>query len=371
MNKEEKEIKVKNKIPIENIYYLVFYAFDAVKNKEFISKKDLEKESFEEVLIDLFLFEVNKIIKYGLYKKYNLIEEESFFIKGKINLKESLLKTNNKVVCNFDDFNPNDIVNRIIKFTLNKLLFVNGIDKDIKRKIKNKYFYFEEIPLKEFTLKEMSNLKFTRLNKHYELALRLAQFIIFELIPKDSRGKFDFIHIFENEETMNRIYEKFLLKFYQVHLTDYKVKGNARFNWELEKVSDGDFELPLMETDIEIRKKGNKDLIVIDAKYYTKAFSDRYETKKFHSANLYQMSAYLNYYEKLKNKEENLVYDNIKGILLYPSNGYEFHEVFEKNNRYLVEFATLDLSKDWKEIKSDLLKIIHGDLDENRGELSV
>lgn len=360
MVKETEQTKIKNSIPIRNIYYLVLYAFDAVKNKDFIAQKDLEKESFEEVLIDLFLFEVDRIIKYGLYKKYNLIEEESFFIKGKINLRESLLKTNNKVVCNFDDFNSNDIVNRIIKFTLNKLLFANSIDKDIKKKIKSKYFYFEEIPLKEFTLKEMSNLKFSRLNKHYELALKLAQFINFELIPKDSKGNFDFIQILEKEETMNKIYEKFLLKFYEVKLlTTHKVKGSARFNWELEKISDGDFNLPLMETDIEIRKIGSKDLIVVDAKYYIKAFNDRYEAKTFHSANLYQMSAYLNHYEKEKNEKGELSYNNVRGILLYPSNGYDFYETFKKNDKYFIEFATIDLSKDWKDIEENLLKIIY------------
>lgn len=363
MEKEAEQTKIKNSIPIKNIYYLILYAFDAVKNKEFIAQKDLEKESFEEVLIDLFLFEVDRIIKYGLYKKYNLVEEESFFIKGKINLKESLLKANNKVVCNFDDFNSNDIVNRIIKFTLNKLLFANSIHKDIKRKIKSKYFYFEEIPLEEFTLKEMSNLKFSRLNKHYELALKLAQFINFELIPKDSKGNFDFIQILEKEETMNKIYEKFLLKFYEVHLpSNYKVKGSARFNWELEKITDGDFEIPLMETDVEIRDTKNKTLIVVDTKYYIKAFNDRYETKKFHSANLYQMSAYLNYYEKEKNDKEELLYKNLRGMLLYPSNGYDFYETFKKNEKYFIEFATIDLSKDWKEIEANLLRMINDEL---------
>ena len=54
--------------------------------------------------------------------------------------------------------------------------------------------------------------------------------------------------------------------------------------------------LPQMMTDIEIRNNDNNSLIVIDAKYYKNAFSDRFGVEKHQSANMYQMNAYLDYY---------------------------------------------------------------------------
>ncbi len=63
---------------------------------------------------------------------------------------------------------------------------------------------------------------------------------------------------------------------------------------------------------------------------------------------MYQISAYIS-----KNKK---VYENIRGILIYPSNGYEFHEKYVSPESYFIEFKTLDLSKNWnnRESKYDL-----------------
>ena len=53
-----------NNIPIKNIYYLILYAFGAVKSKDTITTKDLEKSaSFNDVLIKIFISEVEKIIR--------------------------------------------------------------------------------------------------------------------------------------------------------------------------------------------------------------------------------------------------------------------------------------------------------------------
>ena len=241
-----------DKIPIQNIYYIVLYAFDAIKSKNIISKKDLEKtESFVDVIVKLFVYEVEKIIKYGIHRDYNEIEEESIFIKGKLNVQRSILQTNNKSICTFDEFNSNETCNKIIKYTLNKLLFANDIKEETKKNIKSKYFAFDAVDLEEFDFKEIKQVKLNRLNKHYELALKLALFLNFNLIPKDEKKNFDFLHILKDEEIMSMIYEKFLYKFYDVNLVSsrYLVKSGSAFKWELERIDEGESNLPEMQTD--------------------------------------------------------------------------------------------------------------------------
>lgn len=342
-----------NNIPIKNIYYIVLYAFDGIKNKKTFSPKNLEKEdSFSDLIIKIFNHEVEKLIKYGLYQNYNEIEEETAFIKGKINFKETIKRIDNKAVCEFDEFNTKDNCNKIIKYTLNKLLFAKDVNEKIKKRLKTNYYYFERVPLEEFSFIEIKQYDLNKLNQHYELALKLALFLNYELIPKNKKGNFDFIHIFENEEVMNQLYEKFLYNFYKINLDNnqFKVKSGSKFDWELKKLHEEKTMLPQMMTDIEIRNNDNNSLIVIDAKYYKNAFSDRFGVEKHQSANMYQMNAYLDYYMGK--------YQSLRGILLYPSNGYEFHHKYEKVNAYKIEFATVDLNKDWKEIEENLFSII-------------
>ncbi len=150
---------------------------------------------------------------------------------------------------------------------------------------------------------------------------------------------------------MNQLYEKFLYNFYKINLdsNEFKVKPGSKFDWELIKLHEEKTLLPQMMTDIEIRSNNNS-LIVVDAKYYKNAFSDRYGVEKYQSTNMYQMNAYLDYYLGK--------YQLLRGILLYPSNGYEFHHKYEKLNSYKIEFATVDLNKEWKEIEENLFSII-------------
>ena len=339
-----------NNIPIKNIYYLILYAFGAVKSKDTITTKDLEKSaSFNDVLIKIFISEVEKIIRKGIYHDYNSIEEETLFIKGKISIKDSLINTSQKIHCSFDEFNNNQTSNKIIKYTLNKLLFENSVEENIKKKIRLNYFYFESVPLEEFSMMDIKSIQLNRLNSHYNIALKFALFLNHELIPKDATGNFDFIHISKDEETMSKIYEQFLYNYYDVNLgSEYQVKSGSRFSWDLVKEEEEFSNLPIMETDVEIRN--DKSLIVLDAKYYQEAFNRRYKEDKFRSAHLYQMSAYLNYYEDK--------YDQIRGVLVYPSNGYSFYEKYKKKDSYNIEFATIDLSKEWIEIEEDLMRLI-------------
>ena len=339
-----------NKVPVRNIYYLILYAFGAIKDRTTLSSKDLEEnDSFQDVLVKLFIHEVEKIIKRGIYQDYTGIENETQFIRGRFNLKKSLINPKRKIICSYDEFINHQACNKMIKYTLNKLLLSNNIDSMTKRKLRTVYFYFESVPFENFSIKEIENIPLNRLNKHYEIALQFALFLNYEMIPKNTHGQYSFIQIFENEETMSKIYEAFLYNFYAVNLDNkYAVKNGSRFDWELTKLDDTSSNLPKMVTDIEI--KHSDKFIVIDAKYYKDAFSNYHQARKFRSTHLYQMHAYLSYYQ---NKHENL-----HGILLYPSNGYNFNESYNKENEYRLSFSTVNLSNNWDEIHESLLDIV-------------
>lgn len=336
-------------IPIKNIYYIVLYAFDKVKNLENIALKGNEDvKDFSSVIADLFYDEVKTISNSGTYRNYNNLTEDMMAIKGRINITQSLRHGGLKKNCTYDDYNGNNILNQVVKFALRILIFSNVLTDKQKLRIKRLYFLFNDIELREFSYTDIAKIKFNKFNQNYSFAIALAGLIVLNYIPNEEDGKNQFIDILKNEETMSRLYESFLVKFYEVK-TDYKTSGSKWYKWNLKPIDDSDISLvPSMETDIEIVKDDGK--IIIDAKYYRNAFASRHECQKYQSTNMYQINSYL-----MHNKKK---FSNLRGILLYPSNGYSFHNKYFSDEGYTIEFATVDLSKDWKEIEDTLLRII-------------
>ena len=124
---------MKNKSKLEetkvrNLYYLLAYAFDDEKiyfedNKKF----GTEKMSNIYDLFSVVLFiRLKELLKQGMYNEYVEYNEELPYIKGRIDILNTVrmqsLKTKNKVICDFEEYSSNNIINKIIKTTIRYLL---------------------------------------------------------------------------------------------------------------------------------------------------------------------------------------------------------------------------------------------------------
>ena len=143
----------------------------------------------------------------------------------------------------------------------------------------------------------------------------------------------------------------------------YKVKYQSVLKWNFEG---GNNELlPDMKMDTLIYSKD--ETIILDTKYYKEYLSTNYDKKTLISANMYQMLAYLNNIN---------VTNSLRGILLYPL-PFDLDPINESYNAKVVsnndgvqdakiQFITIDLSKNWKEISYDLLSIVDVELAEKK-----
>ena len=119
------------KILINNIYHMLSYAFQTLKQENY---KDVSIEPFDE-MYDLFAAILSKGIgfqlKHGLYKEYINYQEDLAVISGKINISETLKKysAHKKVLsCNFDKFSENNLYNQ----TNNDLIYFDKLKKDVE-----------------------------------------------------------------------------------------------------------------------------------------------------------------------------------------------------------------------------------------------
>lgn len=95
-----------------------------------------------------------------------------------------------------------------------------------------------------------------------------------------------------------------------------------------------------------------KRKLILDCKYYQEALVTNYDALRFRSDHLYQLHAYLT------NKAVEPGWENVEGMLLYPSNGYCFDHAFTLHGRHRLRVATLDLGQPWPAIEAELRRLL-------------
>lgn len=123
-------------IPIKNIYYMLSYAFQVLNEQGY---KNLATEHFNntaELMAAILTKGVKVQIKRGLGKEYIPQTESLSSLRGKIDVTESikiLTMLKKRMICTYDEFSVNGMMNRIIKSTI-KLLIKSDISKQRKKR---------------------------------------------------------------------------------------------------------------------------------------------------------------------------------------------------------------------------------------------
>lgn len=335
-------------IPVKNIYYMLAYAWENTLKQD--GESPVDSEAFDNIynlLTSILIQDVKRLIKSGFARGYIDFTEEMPIVRGKINLNNTIkgqTLTRKQLVCEYDDFSENILLNRIIKSTMAKLVSCPELDKKYKGQCKvllRSFAGAEEIDIGAVS---WGRLNFTRNNHNYRLIINVCQLIHTGLITTEEKGSYKFA-TFIKDRAMAKLYEKFVLNFYKRELTGYKAYSSV-IDWQLDELTEDNL-LPIMRTDIELESLNHK--VIIDTKYYHNALtkSNLGETKTLISANLYQIFAYV------KNSKFN---GQVSGMLLYPTVDYELEQKYKMGgNDIYVNTVNLGLSFD--EIKSRLLQI--------------
>lgn len=335
------------KIPIQNIYYMLCYAWNRALSKNVTNLNGIKCENLYD-LLGLALYDsVSRLIKKGIYKEYIIVNKEISSLKGKINFGESLKNNsfrNGRAYCEFDEFSDNIIYNQIIKATIHNLLKSKTVCKDIKDRLIKIYRHFGHIHLIKINKKYIDKAIVKKNNRHYKLSLDICKLIYNDMIIDEKDGSITFN--FE-EEKMAYLFEEFVRNFYKINLKDSKVY-REQIKWNLEG-SEMNY-IPTMKTDITI-KTGN-EVIILDTKYYQKTLAKNLGQDKYHSSHMYQIFSYL------KNAEaKGGGYENATGILVYPQVEKEIDNVYKLGNHNL-KICTVNLNDEWENIHNRLLEII-------------
>jgi 5-methylcytosine-specific restriction enzyme subunit McrC len=341
-------------IPIENIYYLLCYAWNKLEEKDRVKVSIDDKTELLDLFAKVLINATKLLLKRGIDKNYVEITQELPGVKGKIELTQTLksnLLFKQRAICRFDDFSANSVLNRILISTIQKLIKTKELNKDLKLDLIYLSKMFIDIDPIELSISVFNKIKLNRNNRFYGFIVNVCQIIHENTFPSEEPGKFKFSDFTRDEHKMNKLFESFLRNFYRLEQKKFPVVKGESIIWQFEETdSIGKEFLPQMKTDISLENDSEK--IIIDAKYYRETLITNFEKEKIKSNNLYQLFSYL-----LNQRDGTEKNQKAKGILLYPSIQKEYNLKYRYQG-HDIEIRTVNLNENWKKIESRLLEII-------------
>lgn len=336
-------------IPVQNVYYMLSYAFRVLNEQGYKSIETEEFHNVAELCASILIKGVKQQLKRGLGQEYISETEALSSPRGKIDVTASIKNLSmirGELVCTYDEFSVNSYMNRIIKRTL-LLLLKAKISPGRKKEIRKLLVFFGDVETLDIHTIDWS-IQFNRNNQSYRMLVAVCELVIKGLLQTQSDGSTKMMD-FLDDQKMHRLYEKFILEYYNTEYKHLKVKASASMmDWQ---VDDGFRDLlPKMKTDITLTC-GERTLI-IDAKYYERNLREQYGKVSIPTDNLYQIFTYV------KTKENELIgvpHEKVSGMLLYAQteeDGAFNNEYQIMGNRICVR--TLDLSGDFQSIKNQL-----------------
>lgn len=338
-------------ILIQNIYYMLSYAFQVLKQENY---REIAGEPFENIQ-DLFAAILSKGIsqqlKHGLYREYVPKSESLSVLRGKLNIQETLnnrLRQRQQLGCEYDELSENNIYNQILRTTADILLRDPGVAAVHRHALKQVSLFFKGIDTINPTGIHWNTLGYHRSNQTYQMLMNICYFVLDGMLQTTEQGQYRMREF--SDEHMERLYEKFILEYYRTHHPQLQPTP-AQIKWDLDEGNDERalLFLPAMQTDITLR--GDTGTLIIDAKYYRRIMLEHHDSEMIRSAHLYQIYAYV------KNMDVSHT-GNVSGVLLYARTGEELIPDFDYTiggNRIGVK--TLDLNKPFALIAEQLDKI--------------
>lgn len=294
-------------ILIKNIYYMLTYAFQVLKQSNY---DEVASEKFENIQ-DLFAAILSKGIaqqlKQGLYREYITECDNLSVMRGKLDIHGTItnkVQRKQKLSCEYDELSENNMFNQILKTTVIILLRQSTVSAERRTALRKVMLFFCGVDIIEPAYIKWNILRYQRNNQSYKMLLNICYFVLDGLLLSTEKGKFK-MAAFLDEQHMSHLYERFVLEYYRYH-HPYLRPATSQVAWNLD---DGVVNfLPIMQTDITLRY-GDK-ILIIDTKYYANTMQVQYDSRTLHSNNLYQIFTYV------KNQDVGNS-GSVAGMLLY------------------------------------------------------
>jgi 5-methylcytosine-specific restriction enzyme subunit McrC len=337
-------------IRIQNIYYMLAYAFQVLNEEGYRRVATEEFEYASDLLAAILAKGIANQIKRGLHREYVGTTSALNSPAGKINVSASVKQNSmlkKQLICDYDEFTENAYMNKILKTTAMLLIRCPEVSAERKKALRKMMLYFINVDEANPYRIQWSALSYHRNNATYKMLLNICYLVIKGLLLTEQNGSRKLAR-YVDDRRMHRLFEKFVLEYYRRHYPQFNASASF-IDWDVEG---GETEcLPAMKSDITLRYQDKA--LIIDTKFYSRTMQTNrlFNSRTLHSHNMYQIFTYV--------KNMDFAHSgNVSGLLLYAKTDEEIvpdSDYIINGNRISVK--TLDLNTDFSGICYQLNKI--------------
>jgi 5-methylcytosine-specific restriction enzyme subunit McrC len=342
------------KIPIQNIYFLLCYALDHLQEKHYAEVRTEGCDRIWDLLATVLIRSTQQVVKRGVHRDYLVVRERRTLPRGKILLTEelrrpvigSLVRT-----CEFDELSADILPNQIIRATLMLMLGNREVKAELRAQLRDVFGYFEPFSALRLELRAFRHLQLHRNMRHYRFVLDVCEFIHRQLLPSTTPGQSRFRDFLRDEARMGELFEQFVRNFFAKEQSRYRV-SSPQVKWALDErqSSPGGLKLlPTMRTDICLEALDEK--VIADCKFYSTPLKTHYEKTSFISDHLFQLFTYL------KNQERQPGWEEARGMLLYATVDEPFDEHVHLHG-HSIRVVSVRLDQEWQKLSAELLALL-------------
>lgn len=340
------------KIPVQNVYYLLAYAWDHFRSGDEVDVDPTRCPDSHNLLAMLLANGVRRLANQGMDKGYHRFEEVTPRLRGRVDFLTSyrrMMHVSGRMLCEYDQLTANTLPNRILKSTCQQLAAgPYQLTKANRLEMRHALSLLADIDPVRIESRLFRRYQLHRNNRHYRLLMHVCQLLKEIGLPSEGRGSRRFKSILEEETVMHRVFESFVRRFATRHCPDAKVSAMT-IRWDGAWGNEVERVLPRMLTDVTLNRATRKT--IVDCKFYKEALATRHNRHRLHSAHLYQLTAYL------ANKSRDDGWGSVEGLLLYPAVNHHLDLDFTLLG-HKIGIKSIDLDQPWRHIHDRLLAIL-------------
>ena len=275
---------------IGKLIELIDYVYDLDLKTLLENESQFEGESnlISEIIISTFVKNCQRLVRQGLFKSYNVHEDNLPFLRGKLLVSQQIrnqARTKLQFSCEYDDFEYNNLDNQIILYCLRQSYYMTQKDKrknEIRMLIQD---FSDLVDENEISLDDFTKINYNQMNSHYKKTHELCRLIVENIKITDFyRQELRYINSFFVD--MNNVFEKFVFKLFVEYYPLKCEEQNDSSTWMV----DYDDKSISIITDILIYKENTRDVqAILDTKYKDKLSQD----------DRFQIAHYMRDYKKI------------------------------------------------------------------------
>jgi len=344
---------MESRIPIQNLYYLLTYAWDCLEEGGLVDVSGIESSDLADLYASVMLSGVRHLLRRGLEQTYVPVEAELAGVRGRIQVAAStrrMLPQHGRMLCEYDELSVDTLPNRILLATVRRLIEAPGLDRRLHDELRALSRSLGGVRSVHLHKQLFRMVQLHGNNGFYRFLLNLCELILDTSLSTEEEGQYRFREFVRDPKRMPALFEAFVYNFYRRECPEVDVRSEC-IRWAATSEDDPDLSfLPRMQTDISLRTPGRT--LIIDTKFYQQTLQKRFGSESVHSANLYQLYSYLRNLEPRGGADA-----MVEGVLLYPVVDRALRLRYVIGGHALT-VQTVNLAASWWEIREELLGVV-------------